>query len=371
MSEQETLFEIKEDWEVEWEGMPEYIQEKILPHKEYIVRFKTKEDVDEFFILIKQKEPKKLKSIWFPKIEIKKESSKEVYTDEKTFLSKSFINERPKKQLSKFVDEYIKIDKSMDVEEAMSAISETMKYYKENKPSSDSFIAKMEKRWYYSLSTGKPDYSVYSDKYYFADLWCCWIIYSRRYLMDISKKGKLSNYSTDKSIVDLLSDTTNTILDLGCGTAQTTVSLMGMFPNSDVYASNLEGSMQYEFCKKSEREYGFNLISDISQVGKDVDFIFASEYFEHIERPIEHLRDIIDTLNPKYFIIANAFGTMSTGHFIYYKHDGYLISQDNVSKDFNNYLRERKYKKIKTNLCNNRPAFWVKEDSLEIAKSES
>ena len=62
---------------------------------------------------------------------------------------------------------------------------------------------------------------------------------------------------------------------------------------------------------------------------------------------------------------------MSTGHFIYYKHDGYLISQDNVSKDFNNYLRERKYKKIKTNLWNNRPAFWVKEDSLEIAKSES
>ena len=35
---------------------------------------------------------------------------------------------------------------------------------------------------------------------------------------------------------------------------------------------------------------------------------------------IEHLADIIETLKPKYLILANAFNTKSPGHFIEYKH---------------------------------------------------
>ncbi len=69
------------EWKKEWEGMPEYQQEKIMPYKEVIVRFKTKEDMDLFYDTICQKAPNKLKSIWFPKTK-KKEPMKDVYTDE-------------------------------------------------------------------------------------------------------------------------------------------------------------------------------------------------------------------------------------------------------------------------------------------------
>lgn len=49
-----------------WLGMPEYKQEKILPHKELIVRFRTEDDLLNFFNLIGQNPPQKLKSFWFP-----------------------------------------------------------------------------------------------------------------------------------------------------------------------------------------------------------------------------------------------------------------------------------------------------------------
>lgn len=68
------------DWEKEWVGMPEYKQTKHMPHKELIVRFKSQKDVDDFFKLINQKEPYKLKSIWFPKPKNKFKKF-EVYTD--------------------------------------------------------------------------------------------------------------------------------------------------------------------------------------------------------------------------------------------------------------------------------------------------
>ena len=68
-------------WQDEWDGMPEYNQEKIMPFKEVIVRFKTEEDMNSFYETIDQKPPNKLKSIWFPKA-VKKKKIAEVYTDE-------------------------------------------------------------------------------------------------------------------------------------------------------------------------------------------------------------------------------------------------------------------------------------------------
>lgn len=71
------LFENEKEWVIEWQDMPEFIQQKT--QKEYskiTIRFRNKEDLDNFSNLIKQKLTNKTKSIWFPEIERGKNSNK-------------------------------------------------------------------------------------------------------------------------------------------------------------------------------------------------------------------------------------------------------------------------------------------------------
>ncbi len=63
-----------------WVGMPEYIQNKIMPYKELVIRFKNKSDFLSFFEKIDQKPPGKLKSFWYP--ESKSKPVGEIYLDE-------------------------------------------------------------------------------------------------------------------------------------------------------------------------------------------------------------------------------------------------------------------------------------------------
>ncbi len=59
-----TLFED----ENEWEGMPEFIQEKKEAYSKIIVRFENEDDLQEFAKMIGQKLTNKTKSIWHPKL---------------------------------------------------------------------------------------------------------------------------------------------------------------------------------------------------------------------------------------------------------------------------------------------------------------
>lgn len=59
-----TLFEDKN----EWEGMPEFIQEKKEAYYKIIVRFDNEDDLQEFAKMIGQKLTNKTKSIWHPKL---------------------------------------------------------------------------------------------------------------------------------------------------------------------------------------------------------------------------------------------------------------------------------------------------------------
>jgi hypothetical protein len=50
----------------DWEGMPEFVQEKQEPFAKIVVRFETEHDLREFAELIGQKLTPKTKSIWHP-----------------------------------------------------------------------------------------------------------------------------------------------------------------------------------------------------------------------------------------------------------------------------------------------------------------
>jgi len=62
------LFEMKEWWEDDWEGMPEFVQDDLNAYKSIIVNFEKEEDFREFSKLIKQKMKLTTKSIWYPQM---------------------------------------------------------------------------------------------------------------------------------------------------------------------------------------------------------------------------------------------------------------------------------------------------------------
>ena len=264
----------------------------------------------------------------------------------------------PKLLLIQFLDDYANYQK-IDKAKASVLINETIKYYKSGSDGRDQLVhlQYMENKWYDALNKDTIDYSVYDDDYYFTDLWSCWIIYSRDYLRNIIKINSLNEKT---SILALLSGI-NSVIDLGCGISYTTATLKQIFSRAKVFGTNIVDTKQYAFCKFMSKKYDFNVIPDISYCSNtNIDLVFASEYFEHIERPLEHLQDVINKLHPKYFLIANAFNTRSIGHFYNYKHYGGIIRQENISKLFNKLLVRNKYRKIKTKLWNNKPNLWQK-----------
>ena len=105
---------------------------------------------------------------------------------------------------------------------------------------------------------------------------------------------------------------------------------------------------------------GFTVVTDPQP---ETDFVFASEYFEHFQRPIEHLRDVLRVAEPKHLVIANAFGSKSIGHFdIYLDEENLFDSRQvlgaSVGRLFNDVLRKNGYATVKTEFWNNRPAVW-------------
>jgi hypothetical protein len=81
-SEQLPLFDnLQKDWEKEWQGMPEFIQNDIGPFKSVIVHFENRDDMDAFSKVVEQNITQDTASIWFPKVETEGESDKS-YIDE-------------------------------------------------------------------------------------------------------------------------------------------------------------------------------------------------------------------------------------------------------------------------------------------------
>ena len=90
---------------------------------------------------------------------------------------------------------------------------------------------------------------------------------------------------------------------------------------------------------------------------------FASEYFEHFDRPIEHLIDVIEQGSPTYMLIANTFNGRAIGHFNQYKDGTEVYDGKQMGRLFAKTLRKYGYKTVNTACWNNRPAFWQRESS--------
>jgi hypothetical protein len=71
MKDRETLplFEeyAQEDWEKEWQDMPEFVQPNIMPYRTINIHFNNKNDVKKFAELLEQTITIDTKYLWFPK----------------------------------------------------------------------------------------------------------------------------------------------------------------------------------------------------------------------------------------------------------------------------------------------------------------
>lgn len=252
---------------------------------------------------------------------------------------------------------------SIDTEKAASLARIAKRYYAGDASQRDKMKALMrfEKRWYDSLKAGKPDYSIYAHPYYLTDVWACWCVYSRNYIRSLIKpKGynkesgeSLLNYFA-KKFGDRLS-----VCDLGCGFGYTTAALREIFKKgSIVYGTQLKRTMQWKLAKYFSLKYNYFVLD---RAVLKAEILFASEYFEHFEKPIKHLQEVLSYVDPKVLVLANAFNTRSVGHFLTYEHNNEKIGQKYISRAFNKHLKDQGFVKLKTNLWNSRPAIWVKE----------
>jgi SAM-dependent methyltransferase len=245
-----------------------------------------------------------------------------------------------------------------DSAKAVELTTNAIRYYRGDKDARSSMreLQAIESRWYKSLAKGKPDYSVYSDPYFLCEVWACWMVYSRKYLLEIQSSKSLGT----KSIVTDIGKV-KTVADLGCGFGYTTAALKEIFPKADVVGTNVKPSSQYTVASRIGKEREF--IMRPSALGIHFDLVVAFEYFEHILNPIEHLNEIVESCKPKFFLIANSFNTTSVGHFDEYLHCGARIAGKDISRMFNQEMREHGYEMVKTKLWNNKPAYWKRSIS--------
>lgn len=265
----------------------------------------------------------------------------------------NILNRRPSDVINEFVIEYERLF-GVTLPDIKTILPNTSKFY--SGLDADCPSKRLEAQWYDNLSRGIPDYSVYNDPQYILDVVFCWKEYSRNYIRALNSPKKTIDNGILLSVAELLRRDSSSVLDLGNGVGYSTAMLKELFPNCNVYGYNIP-SDQYRFTESISHKYGFSMVSDLNTVGK-CDIVFASEYFEHFECPIEHLEMIIDTVSPKHLIIANSFNTKSIGHFTNYRDNDIEIPQTNISRMFNKAITKFGYYRLNTKIYNQKPAIY-------------
>lgn len=235
--------------------------------------------------------------------------------------------------IPQFLDEYSAVDATIDKEKARQLIKDAYKAVP------NSYQKELEDKWYASLP--EPDYSVYNHKYYFTDVFYCWWNYSRKYIKQLAT----------------LNLTPTVVVDVGNGVGYSTRQLKQIYPNARVIGTNMKDTLQYEFNNRYAKDHGYEMTGELTE---ECDLIFASEFLEHIQSPLECL-DTFIKLKPKYIVLANSFNTHSVGHFTSYLINGQSIDQSKVSRIANAHLRANGYSQVKTGFWNNKPTVWKKD----------
>jgi SAM-dependent methyltransferase len=263
----------------------------------------------------------------------------------------SVLDQKPRDGLREFADLLRTEGLVLDADRITAMARDLIAFYGRSPAGRDEVraapteILDLERRWYESLATGAPDFGIYATDAYLADLWACWVLYSRRYLRGLRKAGLLDDLDG------------RSIADLGCGIGQTTAAWRELLPAAHVVGTNVDGTIQTRLARRMGDRYGFDVLHGPPE---RTDVVFASEYFEHFEEPVAHLRAVLAT-GPRVLFVASTFGPRSPGHFEAYRVDGDLVSPRQASRAFDAELVARGFERVRTGLWNNRPTYWRRD----------
>jgi len=160
----------------------------------------------------------------------------------------------------------------------------------------------------------------------------------------------------------------NRILDLGAGNGLTSMHLSEAF-NCTVYYNQLDG-IQKIFAKELFMRYKPNCVilpedKNFIKTRGDIDLVFASDFFEHLEYPVNFLENVIKRTNPKYITTCNAFTAPHPDHIQKYKYqednESYIeIEPKQMSRFFSKKMRDNGYE-VYLSGWHCRPYIWRKE----------
>lgn len=133
--------------------------------------------------------------------------------------------------------------------------------------------------------------------------------------------------------------------------------LKTLLPDSRVVGTQVSGSPQRAIAEVVAEEFGFDVADDAKE---RFDLLFASEFFEHFEEPVECLTGLLEATNPRVCVVANTFTSQSTGHFRSYVVGGRRLDGASASRTFNDVMRERGFFEAGIKVWNGRPKVWVR-----------
>lgn len=206
----------------------------------------------------------------------------------------------------------------------------------------------IEAKWYQSLKDKAPDFSLYDDTQILVEMWACWVVYSRKYLLSLQKL-LTPEYPAEFGRI-------GSVVDLGCGVGYTTAGLRELFPRAAVMGTNLRRTVQFKVATEMGRQHDFTVEPSVR---RRADLVFASEYFEHRLNPVKHLREVLGVCEPRVVVVANAFSQQSMGHFDFYRHGNAWVENKKMGRLFNAEFRIQGYRQFSTGFWNNRPAVWT------------
>ncbi len=203
---------------------------------------------------------------------------------------------------------------------------------------------------------------VYRAPSYLSDAWASWAGYTRTRLREA-----FGARFVDGGLLNAVPDP-RVIVDLGNGLGLSTRALSEAYPGAFVAGTNLEGTLQSKIANAYSGglfgQFG-DLIEAADWISSSgfarVDVVVAMEYFEHFERPLQHLHRVLDILRPRVLLIANSFKLGAVGHWPAYFIEGRgSVTPRQAGKAFWDALRSYGYARRESAVWNNRPAFWVK-----------
>jgi hypothetical protein len=148
------------------------------------------------------------------------------------------------------------------------------------------------------------------------------------------------------------------IVDVGAGIGLSTILLADLFPDSEVYYNNIEGSLQKKFFDTHKQDR-IKFISNYDLVRSDrFDMLFASEYFEHFQDSTNWTSSLLSNGRFKYLVVNNSFNVRAYGHFKDYFHKGISVMPKQMSKLWLKQVRAD-YDEMKIKCWNGRPKIFV------------